>query len=178
MSIDGAPPDDEIREYNERFRTALLRRMRARLDNADAEDVVQEVFLQAFRDVGRYDPSRSAPATWLTRIGEQVLLRYFRTLYRRRRLQGESGLRSGQVNPLDIEEREDIRRLLDRLTPLNHRIVAGRFLLGETDEEFAIHTGLEPATVRQRISRSLKVLRRLAAEQGTSPPSPDVTEWP
>lgn len=80
-----------------------------------------------------------------------------------------SGLNEGgRSTPLDIEEREDIRRLLDELTPLNHRIIAGRFLLGETDEEIAIHTGLERQAVRQRISRSLKILRRLAAEQGSS----------
>ena len=47
------------------FRAALLRRMRTRLDETAAEDVVQEIFLQAYRDFGRYDSRRASLSTWL-----------------------------------------------------------------------------------------------------------------
>jgi RNA polymerase sigma-70 factor, ECF subfamily len=38
------------------------------LDRQDAEDVVQETFVYAFRNMGRYDPARGAFRTWLFTI--------------------------------------------------------------------------------------------------------------
>ena len=37
-------------------------------DESEAEDVLQEVFAQAFRQAGRYDPSRGPVAAWLLKL--------------------------------------------------------------------------------------------------------------
>lgn len=163
VPIEGARADDAVSEYYLRFQTALLRRMRSRLDEADAEDIVQEIFIQALRDVGRYDPARSSPRTWLTRLGDQVLAKYHRSRERRLRAEGGRAQTQEHTTHLTPDERAEIRDLLEGLTPLNHRIIVARFLLGETVEEIATQTGLSVEAVRQRISRSLALLRNAAA---------------
>lgn len=151
--------------YCERYRTALLRRMSGRLDVDEAEDVVQEIFLRALRDIGRYDPDRSAPQTWLARIGEQTLAQHFRRLYQRERTNQAAAAAEEAVEALSAEERVDLRRMLQTLTPLNCRMVTARFLLGDSLTMIAAQTGIGEDGVRKRIKRSLAVLLSQAAEQ-------------
>ena len=147
------------------WRTAILKGMRTRLDETDAEDVVQEIFLQARRDIGRYDPGRSAPQTWLARLGDQLVGKYYRRRDRRLRAEANHAQAREHATPLSPEERADIRQLLERLTELNHRIVAARFLLGESVEEIAVQTGLSVEAVKKRIARSLEQLRDSAVRE-------------
>jgi RNA polymerase sigma-70 factor (ECF subfamily) len=61
---EGAAFEKLMRRYNQRiFRTAraVLR------DEAEAEDVVQETFVRAFRHLEQFE-ERSSVGTWLTRI--------------------------------------------------------------------------------------------------------------
>ena len=163
VPIDGASPGDAITEYYLAWRTAILRGMRTRLDETDAEDVVQEIFLQARRDIGRYDPKRAAPKTWLARLGDQIVAKYYRSRDRRLRAEANHAQTREHATPLSPEERADIRQLLERLTHLNHRIVAARFLLGEPVEVIAAQNGLSEEAVQKRIERSLEKLRDSAA---------------
>jgi len=57
-------------------------------DRAEAEDVVQETFLELWRRAADYDPSRASPATWAVMVG-------------RSRAQGQAAV-------------AQIRRLIDR----------------------------------------------------------------
>lgn len=170
----GARPSDALEDEDQRramvgalyqtYHQALLRRMRARqVGEQDSEDIVQEVFIQALRDIGFYDRDRSAPGTWLSHLADQALAKHHR---RHDRSQ------SAEASPNDIEapagldpaEKEEIRHLmLDHLTPLNYRLVASRYLLGATTGEIAREMGLQEVAVRQRLSRSLARLRAAAA---------------
>ena len=47
-------------------------------DRSDAEDLCQDVFEKAFRAADRYDPSRSAPGTWLYAITRNTVINYYR----------------------------------------------------------------------------------------------------
>ncbi len=163
ISVKGAAAAFATAEDVLAFRAKLLRRMRTRLDETAAEDVVQEIFLQAYRDFGRYDGARSALQTWLARLGDQIVAKHFRRRGRRLRAEAGHAQDRGQAHPLSPEEQVEIRDLLESLTELNHRIVAARFLLGESVEEIAAQTGLSEEAIRQRISRSLALLRNSAA---------------
>lgn len=68
----------------ERHRTGLTGFCYRMLGGAqEAEDVVQETLLRAWRAADSYDPSRGAVATWLYRIATNLCLGLTRSARRR-----------------------------------------------------------------------------------------------
>lgn len=156
-----------------RHNRTLYRTARAILrDDAEAEDAVQDAYLQAFRGIAGFR-GESSFSTWLVRIAANE------ALMRRRRL-----ARRAEVIPLDHEnggaqrieavadpaagpEREtlnaEVRRLLERridaLPDLYRSVFMMRAVEEMTVEETATALGLPEATVRQRYFRARALLR-------------------
>jgi len=107
MEVDDAAIVGEIRAGNvEAFRLLVERHSHAlfRLayrmtgNEQDAEDVVQETFMKAHRDMGRFE-ARSGVGTWLYRIGTNCALDLLRS--RRRSAISESPAEDGQDDLLE-----------------------------------------------------------------------------
>jgi RNA polymerase sigma-70 factor, ECF subfamily len=159
---DGAAFESVMRRHN----GALYRVARAILKNeADAEDVLQESYLAAYRHMGEFR-AEAKLSTWLTRIVVN------QSLARRR-----SRDRAGTVVPFsEPEEQQDatsspeqsttraeFRRLLERkieALPLAFRTV---YVLRDIDElsgaETAECLSITAATVRTRLFRARGLLR-------------------
>jgi RNA polymerase sigma factor (sigma-70 family) len=143
-------------------------------DDAEAEDVVQEAYLRAF---ARLDSFRGEAAilTWLTRI---VLNEARERLRRRRPTVDIEQLDTGAqvilfpttpTSPEQDAARAEIRRLLEEAVddlPDAFRMV---FILREVEdcsiEETAETLGLVPATVKTRLHRAKRLLRRALDEK-------------
>ena len=77
----------------ERFAPRLLRYLCRRLrDLHTAEDLLQDTFLKAYRNLGRYDPSRSF-STWLFTIATRLAASYARSR--------RGGVPMGGIDPPD-----------------------------------------------------------------------------
>jgi RNA polymerase sigma-70 factor (ECF subfamily) len=149
-------------------------------DPHDAEDLVQEVFLQAFRAWDRFN-GLSAPSTWLYKIAARVCQR------RKRLRSGEPkhipNISELLPNPADgvpdfaDRDREDqlseqVR--LDEIARLEHAIshlpVPYRLPLVLKEiadfslDEVAGVLGLKPQTVKTRVHRGRLLLRKALAE--------------
>ncbi|HEX2466540.1 MAG TPA: sigma factor, partial [Thermoanaerobaculia bacterium] len=58
-----------VSELFDRYSPSLLAQIVSMLgDRAEAEDVLQEVFLQMWRQAGRYDHQRASVLTWLSMV--------------------------------------------------------------------------------------------------------------
>lgn len=162
-----------------RHNRALYRTARSILrDDAEAEDVLQEAYLLAYRAMDKYR-AESSLLTWLTRIVvNEAIARSRRTSRRAEiiRLDGDlDGGRNSDINGMDAHMddtteqpeqaaiRAEARSLLEKkidALPENFRTVFVLRAVEEmTVEETATCLGIPDATVRSRFFRARGMLR-------------------
>jgi RNA polymerase sigma-70 factor, ECF subfamily len=185
---EAAPPDvadaDLLRRIaggsNEALRTfydcysglvwGLLRRMLG--ENGEAEEVLQEAFLQVWRDAGRYNPERATPRGWLLLIARSRALDRLRkraALHRREEAisRQETGL---AVAPLGsrrlehLESRQRVSSALERLPREQRRVIELAFFQGLSQTEIAARLGAPLGTVKSRALLGMKRLRQIFAD--------------
>src|SRR5262245_46858595 len=132
-------------------------------DVAEAEDVVQEVFLQMWRQASRYDPQRGRPEAWLCTIARTRAL----DRLRRRAARHESGAEMGPVPsaPPRNEEALSVRKALAGLSTDQRRAVELAYYDGMTQSEIAERLGEPLGTIKTRIRTAMMRLRE-ALEPG------------
>lgn len=142
---------------------ALARRHAA--DPADAEDAVQEVFIDLWRSAWRFDASAGTEATFVATIARRRLID--RQRRRSRRPTPEPLPEGGPACPntadridLDDEARAARARLAD-LSPDQRRVLERAIDGGRTQAEIAEELGMPLGTVKAHARRGLIRLREL-----------------
>ena len=151
--------DQLVREHQGiAFRTAYVITGSA----ADAEEVVQDAFVKAYRARGRF--RSGAPfRPWLLAIVANEARNRRRATGRRARLslqlaeERPSGgaAPSPEVALLAHEERAELLAAVDRLGEEQRAAIACRYFLGLSEAETAAVLGCRPGTVKSRLSRAL-----------------------
>jgi len=151
--------DQLVREHQGiAFRTAYVITGSA----ADAEEVVQDAFVKAYRARGRF--RSGAPfRPWLLAIVANEARNRRRSSARRARLPLElaeerpsgGAAPSPEVALLAREERAELLAAVDRLGEEQRAAVACRYFLGLSEAETAAVLGCRPGTVKSRLSRAL-----------------------
>lgn len=149
----------------------LLRRMLGNLN--EAEEVLQEVFLQVWRDAHRYDPERATPRGWLLLIARSRALDRLRSTTSRQRREDEMMRSEGTraIAPLGtrrLEQHERQRRIgsaLERLPREQRQVIELAFYEGLTQTQMAAHLGAPLGTVKSRVLLAMKKLREILAEE-------------
>jgi RNA polymerase sigma-70 factor (ECF subfamily) len=123
-------------------------------DGAAAEDIAQEAFLAAVRNLDRFDRRRPF-GPWLHRIVVNRALDWAR----RRTLRAEVGPVEVAANPGDPELGSGMVEALQALSPEHRAVIVLRHLLGYTPGEIARMLGLPRGTVNSRLRRGLDQLK-------------------
>lgn len=145
------------------------------VDALDAEDAVQDVFIDLWRTADRFDASRASEAGWVAMVARRRLIDRSR-----RRLRGP------QLEPFpmgfDIEDESDgdrdaeidrdaraerARAVLRSLAPSQRKLLELSLLDGKTHDEISRETDLPLGTVKSHIRRGL--LRARALLMSASP---------
>ena len=124
---------------------------------SEAEDVVQEVFVQVWRQASRYDPERGSPQAWLGIMTRTRALDRLRRLASRREEPGEGAPVALQVPKTD--EALAVKGALDILTEDQRRALELAYYEGLTQLEIAERLGEPLGTVKTRIRSALIRLR-------------------
>lgn len=139
---------DAFRHLVDRYQTRALAHARLLTRNdADAADATQEAFVDAFRNLGAFDPARPFYA-WF-----YVLLR--NRCFKQRSRPG-TRLESGivpvvGVNPDASETHLDLWRAIERLSPQDAELIVLKHIEGWTYEELSTALRLPRGTVMSRL---------------------------
>ena len=122
-------------------------------DAAAAEDIAQEAFLAAVRNLDRFDRRRPF-GPWLHRIVVNRAIDWARA----RALRPEAEAVDAPA-PERPEHDEELLRELDRLSPEHRAVIVLRYLLEYTPGEIAELLELPRGTVNSRLRRGLDHLK-------------------
>jgi len=168
---------DAFRPIVERY-SAMLFRLAYRItgNEADADDIVQETFLRAYRKLDSFD-GRSSVSTWLFRIATNCSL----DLLDRRKTQPqllasdpeeregtpEERVPSEQPNPermaYSAEMQASIQAALQSLTSVERTAFVLRHIEGRSVQEIAAALNVRDGSARHSVFRAVEKMRRILA---------------
>ncbi len=148
--------------------------MRILNNREEAEDVLQEVFLQVWRKAADFDESRGRPFTWLVTLARSRGIDRLRALASRERV-AEAGAREvseeisdAATDALKSEQRGLVSDALAKLPDEQKRPIMLAYFDGLTQSEIATRLGAPLGTVKTRMRTGMIRLRELLAGQGES----------
>ena len=159
--------------YDRHSRAVYSLALRIVGEQAEAEDVVQEVFSQAWGQASKYAPDRGPMVAWLLTMPRSRAIDRVRA--RRARPDGEiadalqlSGLTdSAQLQDLTLLTREQVgflRGALERLPALQRIAIEMAYFEGLTQSEIAARLDEPLGTVKTRVRLALLKLREALTE--------------
>ena len=139
----------------------------------DAEDVVQETFLRAFKQLGRFE-SRANFGTWLHRIAVNCSIDLIRSRPRREAAQDSTDLDqlvhseatvndAGRASPerlmLSTEVKERINDAMGSLSQMERAAFTLRHFEGHSIDEISQSLGLKTNAAKHSIFRAVRKMR-------------------
>ena len=132
-------------------------------DRDQAEDALQETFLQVWTAAARYVVRGKSPVTWLLGITKNVM----RTMRRKQlTLLDENAPEIPEETDrfLEVENRMVTRAVLSKLSEVEREIVMLHAVAGLKHREIAAHLELPLSTVLSKYNRALKKLRTMLGD--------------
>ena len=151
-------------------------------DDMEADDVVEEVFWQAWRQADRYDSARGSAGTWLLTVARSRSLDRVRATKRTR---AEASIDDAEVSsseafatpgpdPFAAAEQSERATLvagaLATLQPAQRECLELAYFGGLSQSEIATRTGQPLGTVKTRMRLALRKLRDTLAPLGALAP--------
>jgi RNA polymerase sigma-70 factor, ECF subfamily len=130
----------------------------------DAEDVVQDVFAQAWRQADRYDPDRATVVAWLLNMTRTRAIDRLRANRTRQQVTVDEGPLA--IAPQQQADRASrVRAALGMLAAAQRQALELAYYAGLTHTEIAERLGEPLGTVKTRIRSALLKLRAALLEQ-------------
>ncbi|RKN38627.1 ECF RNA polymerase sigma factor SigK [Micromonospora endolithica] len=135
-------------------------------DPALAEEVTQEVLVEVWRTAGRFEPRRGSASAWILTMTHRRAVDRVRAEQAHTDRMQRAAARDSHVSYDEVQEevaarleREQVRRCLGRLTPVQREAVTLAYYGGHTYREVAEHLATPLPTVKTRMRDGLIRMR-------------------
>jgi RNA polymerase sigma-70 factor, ECF subfamily len=135
-------------------------------DAGAAEDVVQEVFVRAWRARARFDPTLGSLRTWLFTIERRVVIDVARARAARPTVAAEQDVAVGDDDVERALVSWQVEEAIRRLRPDHRQVLVETYYRGRSGREVATELGVPEGTVRSRLFYALRTLRLTLDEMG------------
>lgn len=161
--------EDCLRRYNSVV-WSLARRWSP--NEQDAEDAVQEIFMDLWKSAGRFDPELGSEITFVTTIARRRLIDRGRRRGRAPKIdqleEAEILPAEGVVDSVEVaDEAAVVTRALADLRPEQRRVLELALVEGHTHQEISDSTGMPLGTVKSHARRGLSRVRSLLGTEPT-----------
>jgi RNA polymerase sigma-70 factor (ECF subfamily) len=140
--------------YPKLYRYAFIRLGR----KAEAEDIVSQVFLEAVRQIGRYQYTGRPVLAWLYRIEHNLVYDRLRQVDRAPESE-EVATSESFAGPDDLVSNIDLLNALNELSDEQRDVIILRFYLAMSAQEVSALIGKSPAAVFSLQARAIVHLR-------------------
>ncbi|ROR67407.1 sigma-70 family RNA polymerase sigma factor [Agrococcus jenensis] len=144
--------------------------LRVLLDRAQAEEVAQDVFVEAWRSAGRFDPARGSATSWLLRIAHARAVDRVRATQAQRDRGLLPAARDSAGSEVSVQEQVErsgdaarVREALAQLSDVQREAIVLACFGGMTQTEIAEHQGVPLDTVQAHLRDGMRRLRRASA---------------
>jgi RNA polymerase sigma-70 factor (ECF subfamily) len=167
----------------ERFRGLVWSLARRLCANAsDAEDAVQEIFIDVWKSASRFEPAIASETTFVAMIARRRLIDRGRRRMRRPEVPQIAETVADSAERFDRTESEEqhgiAQRAFAQLRPEQQQVLQLAIHHGCSHEQIATATGMPLGTVKTHARRGLIKIRQILAESGVLSPEDLPREFP
>lgn len=162
--------DGAVQAFLDRY-SGLVWSLARRLtpSRADAEDAVQDIFVDLWRSAERFDPSLSSESTFVAMVARRRLIDRLNKANRRIRPAGDNALEAApgvrDEQPMNVsEEAHQAAAAFKQLGDQQRRVLTLAIQYGQTHTQIAEITGMPLGTVKTLIRRGLMKVRETLEE--------------
>ncbi len=135
-------------------------------DRRDAEELVSETLVRAWRRYDQFDPTRGSERAWIFGIARNAAIDMHRRSQRRLRPVSDDLVDIGEPSVADrIAEISLISDALGDLSDQHRTVILEAFVHGRDTNEIAALIGIPPGTVKSRMYYGMRSLRAALEER-------------
>jgi RNA polymerase sigma-70 factor (ECF subfamily) len=163
--------------YDQHASRAITIAFRILRNREEAEDVVQETFLEVWRRSAQFDPGRGGAVAWVVTIARSRAIDRLRARTIAGRTIASASEDADGLLPapppspaVETERRRDERRVaaaLDALPPAQRRTIELAYFEGLSQSEIAAKTASPLGTVKMRVKLAMAKLAALLGDENT-----------
>jgi RNA polymerase sigma-70 factor (ECF subfamily) len=139
---------------------------RVLIDPAQSEEVTQDVYLEAWQNASRFEPTKGKALSWLLTMAHRRAIDRVRASQSSRNRDLAVGVRDFEETRNDVEEtveitleHQRITKAIRTLTPNQQQALELTYFQGLTNTEAALKAGVPIGTMKTRLRDALIALR-------------------